>query len=151
MLAIEVGSQHNFLQIKWDRLCIVFCGLLAGFCAMIKYQPLRSSEVQRHFLLFTCEVLLPGFWMLLFHQFQWKTATSQRRLRLPSWCYQNTFQVVVVKVQGLQFWPNFCDVVLDTRKWKLKKGGFWWLISSIQANKNTTFLKVFWCYLTSGI
>ena len=73
--------------------------------------------------------------------------TSQRRLRLPSWCYQNTFQVVVIKVQGLQFWPNFCDVVLDTRKWKLKKGGFWWLISSIQANKKKLKKpRLFWKY-----
>ena len=28
---------------------------------------------------FTCEILLPGFWMFLFHQFQCKIATLQRR------------------------------------------------------------------------
>lgn len=40
---------------------------------------------------------------------------------LPSWCYQTTFQVVVIKVQGLQFWPNFCDVVLEIMRKRREK------------------------------
>ena len=44
---------------------------------------------------------------------------------LPSWCYQTTFQVVVIKVQGLQFWPNFCNVVLEIMRKRREKG---WLL-----------------------